>query len=88
MRAAVPRTAEANSYPGAHSGSGSSYYNGFRFLDFRVRVSASQEGAVVSPVTEAITAAVARSGGRALGGAAVFVPLLERFRTETTLQVQ
>lgn len=53
-----------------------------------MRVLVAQEGVTVSPVTEAITAAVARSGGRALGGAAVFVPLLERFRTETTLQAR
>ena len=41
----------------------------------------------MSPVTEAITEAVAKSGGRALGGAAVFIPLLQRCGTETTLQV-
>jgi hypothetical protein len=39
-------------------------------------------------VTEAITAAVAKSGGRALGGAAVFIPLLQRCGTETTLQAR
>lgn len=43
---------------------------------------------MVSPVTEAITEAVTRSGGRALGGAATFIPLLERFGTETTLQAR
>lgn len=41
-----------------------------------------------SPVTEAITAAVRDSGGMALGGKAVFIPLLERCKTETTVQVQ
>lgn len=46
-----------------------------------------QEEVGVSPVTEAITAAVHQSGGRALGGRATFIPLLERCRTETTLQV-
>ncbi len=46
-----------------------------------------QAEAGASPVTEAITAAVRESGGRALGGKAVFVPLLERCRTETTVQI-
>ena len=40
-----------------------------------------------SAVTEAITAAVRDSGGKALGGRAVIIPLLERCRTETTVQV-
>ena len=40
-----------------------------------------------SPVTEAITAAVRDSGGKALGGKAVFIPLLERCKTETTVQI-
>ena len=40
-----------------------------------------------SAVTEAITAAVRDSGGKALGGRAVFIPLLERCKTETTVQV-
>lgn len=40
-----------------------------------------------SPVTEAISAAVARTAGVALGGAATFIPLLERCGTETLLQV-
>ncbi len=46
-----------------------------------------QAEAGASPVTEAITAAVRESGGIALGGKAVFVPLLERCRTETTVQI-
>jgi hypothetical protein len=46
-----------------------------------------QEEATASPVTEAITAAVHESGGRALGGKAIFIPLLERCGTETTLQI-
>ena len=41
-----------------------------------------------SPVTEAITAAVRDSGGRALGGKAVFIPLLERCRTDILVQVR
>ncbi len=45
-----------------------------------------QEDAEISPVTEAITLAVQQSGGRALGGRATFIPLLERCGTETTLQ--
>ena len=49
--------------------------------------SCSQAEDGVSPVTEAITAAVREAGGRALGGKAVFVPLLERCRTETTVQI-
>lgn len=40
-----------------------------------------------SPVTEAITAAVRDSGGKALGGKAVFIPLLERCRTDILVQV-
>ena len=46
-----------------------------------------QEDAEVSPVTEAITVAVQKSGGRALDGRATFIPLLERCGTETTLQI-
>lgn len=45
------------------------------------------QGAQGSPVTEAISAAVERSAGVALGGAATFIPLLERCGTETLLQV-
>ena len=46
-----------------------------------------QAEAGASPVTEAITAAVRDSGGKALGGKAVFIPLLERCKTETTVQI-
>ncbi|KAK9834254.1 hypothetical protein WJX81_000411 [Elliptochloris bilobata] len=53
------------------------------------RAGASQTGLDLqgSPVTEAISAAVERSAGVALGGAATFIPLLERCGTETLLQV-
>ena len=46
-----------------------------------------EEDAEISPVTEAITLAVQQSGGRALGGRAIFIPLLERCGTETTVQI-
>jgi len=46
------------------------------------------QGAQGSPVTEAIAAAVTRTAGVALGGAATFIPLLERCGTETLLQAR
>ncbi len=46
-----------------------------------------QEDVEVSPVTEAITAAVEQAGGKALGGRATIIPLLERCGTESTVQL-
>ncbi len=48
----------------------------------------SAQGAQGSPVTEAIAAAVSRTAGVALGGAATFIPLLERCGTVTLLQAR
>ena len=54
-------------------------------LSFTRLIPQAEDG--TSPVTEAITAAVREAGGRAFGGKAVFVPLLERCKTETTVQI-